>query len=56
MADRIWGVRCELSQSGRVKQYIANQAEHHRVRSYQEEYREFLRKHGEKWDERYVWD
>jgi REP element-mobilizing transposase RayT len=44
------------SQLGVVKRYIANQADHHRVRLFQEEYREFLRKHGEKYDERYVWD
>jgi putative transposase len=39
-----------------VRGYIANQAEHHRVKSFQEEYREFLRVHGIEWDERYVWD
>ncbi len=39
-----------------VKTYIANQEEHHKTRTFQEEYREFLRKHGIEWDERYVWD
>jgi putative transposase len=39
-----------------VRDYIANQAEHHRVKSFQEEYRAFLAKHGVAFDERYVWD
>jgi putative transposase len=36
--------------------YIASQAEHHRARTFQEEFRAFLRRHGLEWDERYVWD
>jgi putative transposase len=39
-----------------VREYIANQREHHRVKSFQEEYRVFLKKHGVAFDERYVWD
>jgi putative transposase len=39
-----------------VREYIANQAEHHNVRSFQDEYRAFLNKHGVAYDERYVWD
>jgi putative transposase len=33
-----------------------DQEEHHRSRTFQEEYREFLRKHGVEYAERYVWD
>jgi REP element-mobilizing transposase RayT len=40
----------------RVVAYIAGQEVHHRRRTFQDEFRELLRKHGEKWDERYVWD
>ena len=36
--------------------YIDNQKEHHRTRTFQQEYREFLTKYGIKFDERYVWD
>ena len=36
--------------------YVETQEEHHRRRTFQEEYREFLRKHGVEYDERYVWD
>jgi REP element-mobilizing transposase RayT len=39
-----------------VRAYIANQAEHHRKKSFQEEYRSFLARHGIDYDERYVWD
>jgi REP element-mobilizing transposase RayT len=44
------------SQSATVDQYIANQEEHHLTVSFQEEFRQFLRKHGIEFDERYVWD
>lgn len=40
----------------KVRTYIAGQEEHHRRVSFQEEYREFLRRYGIEWDERYVWD
>ena len=39
-----------------VKTYIANQAEHHRKRTFQEEFVEFLRRHGIEYDERYLWE
>jgi putative transposase len=39
-----------------VRQYIQNQAEHHRQRTFQDEFRWLLRKHRIAWDERYVWD
>src|SRR5439155_20498647 len=39
-----------------VKTYIANQEEHHRKVTFQDEFREFLRRHGVEWDERYGWD
>jgi putative transposase len=44
------------SQLEAVLQYIEEQQEHHRTRTFQEEYRELLRKHGVDFDERYVWD
>ena len=39
-----------------VLQYIANQREHHRTKTFQEEYRAFLVQHKLSFDERYVWD
>ncbi len=44
------------SQLDAVLEYVENQEEHHRTRSFQEEYRDFLRKHRVEFDERYVWD
>lgn len=43
------------SQLTSVKQYIANQAEHHLKKSFQEEYRELLVKSGVDFDEKYLW-
>jgi len=39
-----------------VINYIANQKEHHKKKSFQEEYRAFLKKYNVDYDERYVWD
>jgi REP element-mobilizing transposase RayT len=39
-----------------VKCYIAGQVEHHRTVTFQEEFREFLKRHGIECDERYIWD
>lgn len=39
-----------------VRDYIADQQEHHRKKSFQEEYRAFLERHRVAFDERYVWD
>jgi putative transposase len=38
-----------------AKKYIFNQAEHHRRKSFQEEYRELLQVSGIEYDERYLW-
>ena len=38
-----------------VEAYIRGQAEHHRVMSFQEEFRVFLKKHQMDLDERYLW-
>ncbi len=39
-----------------LKQYIANQEEHHRRETFQDEFRRLCRKYGVPIDERYVWD
>lgn len=39
-----------------VRNYVARQGEHHRKQNFQEEFRTLLQKHGEAWDEKYVWD
>ncbi|MDX1941799.1 MAG: IS200/IS605 family transposase [Saprospiraceae bacterium] len=44
------------SQVDTVIAYIANQHEHHSKKTFQEEYRAFLKKYQVEYDERYVWD
>jgi putative transposase len=39
-----------------VKTYIENQHEHHKKKTFQDEYRAFLKKYKVEYDERYVWD
>ena len=38
-----------------VKQYISNQEEHHRKRTFQDELRTLLDKHNIAFDEKYIW-
>ena len=38
-----------------VVEYIANQEAHHRVRTFQDEYVEFLRRGAVEYDDRYLW-
>ncbi len=39
-----------------VRMYLANQEEHHRNVTFQDEFCRLLKKYGLEWDERYVWD
>ena len=39
-----------------VARYVSSQEEHHRVVTFQEEYRNFLERYGVEFDEKYVWD
>ena len=39
-----------------VVKYIEGQQEHHKRVTFQDEYREFMKRHGIAIDERYVWD
>ena len=45
-----------VSQLEAVRQYVRSQEEHHRHRTFQEEFVEFLKRHGIEFDERYLWD
>jgi len=44
-----------FSQLPAVKHYIENQVEHHRSISFQDEYRELLKRYEIEFDEQYVW-
>lgn len=39
-----------------VRTYIQQQPEHHGTQSFQDEFREWLRRYQIEWNERYVWD
>jgi putative transposase len=43
------------SQLPDIARYIQSQEEHHRAKTFQEEYLAFLQRHGIEYDERYVW-
>lgn len=44
------------AQTDAVISYIANQHEHHRKKSFKEEYLTFLKKYDVAYDEQYLWD
>ncbi len=39
-----------------VKNYIKNQEEHHKTKSFQEEFLAFLKKYNIEYEDRYIWD
>ncbi|MDA0837601.1 MAG: hypothetical protein O3B01_05640 [Planctomycetota bacterium] len=39
-----------------VEEYVRNQDEHHKKKSFQEEFRELLRRYGIEFNEEYLWD
>ena len=45
-----------ISKVDAVSQYIRNQEEHHKEKSFQDELRGLLREHGISFDEKYLWD
>ncbi len=55
MAGGLRSVYGESSQLSRVQRYIANQMEHHRKKTFEEEYLDLLRLSGVEYDERYLW-
>jgi hypothetical protein len=56
LARRIRRVSVSQSDVERVKRYIENQEEHHRRRTFKDEFRDYLKKYEVPYDERYVWD
>ena len=44
------------SNTSTVAHYIRNQERHHKRKSFQDEFREFLVKNGVEFDEQYLWD
>jgi REP element-mobilizing transposase RayT len=44
------------SNADEVERYVANQQEHHRHVTFQEEFLAFLQRHGVAYDPRYIWE
>ena len=49
------GFSVSESKAPQVMRYIANQEQHHRKRTFQEEFLAFLKKNNIEYDERYIW-
>ena len=49
-------ISVSFSKIAEVREYIADQMNHHKKMSFQEEFRLFLRKHSLDFNEAYVWD
>lgn len=45
-----------VSNVSAVRDYVARQREHHQTRSFEDEFRLLLERHGVAYDERYMWD
>ncbi len=54
--DGYGGFTVSKSQVPALIEYIRTQREHHRKKTFQEEYLELLKKHSVDYDERYLWD
>jgi putative transposase len=54
--DKYGAFSVSVSQLETITHYIKNQRQHHRKRSFQEEFSMLLKKHRIKYDERYLWD
>jgi len=44
-----------ISQKSHTIAYIQSQAEHHRIRSFEEKFVAFLKRHGVEYDPQYMW-
>ena len=53
--DKYGAFSVSVSQIEVVENYIRNQEEHHKHQSFSEEFVALLKKHGIKYDERYLW-
>jgi putative transposase len=54
--DGYGGFTVSCSNIESVASYIRGQREHHRSRTFQDEYLALIQKHGVSYDERYLWD
>jgi REP element-mobilizing transposase RayT len=55
-AEKYGAFSVSVSQLDTLIKYISNQEEHHRTRTFQEEFLAFLKKHRIDYDPKYIWD
>jgi hypothetical protein len=56
LATGLWRIQRWYLAVQETVHYSEQQLEHHRTRTFQEEYLAFLKKHGAHFDEKYLWD
>lgn len=44
-----------INEKDRLIEYVKNQEEHHKIKSFKEEYTELLKEYGIKFDKKYLW-
>src|ERR1041384_4277246 len=54
--EKYGALSVSVSQLETITEYIKNQPEHHRTKTFQEEFLALLRKHRIEFDERYLWE
>ncbi|MFT6826768.1 MAG: putative transposase [Roseivirga sp.] len=54
MAKRVGGITYSIKEKERLIEYVKNQEEHHRVKTFKEEYISLLQEHGVEFDENYL--
>lgn len=54
--ERYGAFSVSVSQLDKITKYIRGQAEHHRKKTFQEEFLALSKKHRVEYDERYLWD
>ncbi len=55
LARWLWSFSVNPAEVEKVISYIANQKKHHNKKTFQDEYRAFLKKYEVEYDEQYVW-
>ena len=56
VADGLRAFTVSYSEVNAIRQYICNQAEHHKTRSFEDEFRAFLQRHQIAFDEEYLFE
>jgi putative transposase len=52
----VMGYSVSPSHLDSAEEYVRNQEEHHRKKTFQEEFIDLLQRYGVQYDEKYIWD